>query len=171
MQSTARRSSSSRYTFFGCLEGQPSEPGSSSLGGGRHETLPPWPLCHDRPSLWISGKAPKLAAKRFAVRDREAKLQWVHPDWLETTHLNVYSDGQTLRNGFGNFLLAPATFSFLSAVPIRYLSFLSVDPDCYSPIQHLELFAILRNIFQHLETFCSTSPTAIHDRSCVSRLV
>ena len=29
-------------------------------------------------------------------------------------------------------------FLFLSAVPSRYLSFLSVDPDCYSPIQHLE---------------------------------
>ena len=82
-----------------------------------------------------------------------------------------YSDGQTLRNGFGIFFWHQVLFSFLSAVPSRYLSFLSVDPDCYGPIQHLELFSILRNIFQHLETFSSTSPTAIHDRSCVSRLV
>ena len=34
-------------------------------------------------------------------------------------------------------------FSFLSAVPSRYLSFLFVDPDCYNPIQHLEIVFVV----------------------------
>ena len=37
------------------------------------------------------------------------------------------------------FFWRQVLFSFLSAVPSRYLSFLSVDPDCYNPIQHLEM--------------------------------
>ena len=54
------------------------------------------------------------------------------------------------------FFWRQVLFSFLSAVPSRYLSFLSVDPDCYNPIQHLEmvfntykLFSTLRNGLQH----------------------
>ena len=37
------------------------------------------------------------------------------------------------------FFWRQVLFSFLSAVPSRYLSFISVDPDCYNSIQHLEM--------------------------------
>ena len=70
-----------------------------------------------------------------------------------------YSDGHTRRHGFGSSVCQQVLFSFLRDVPSRYFSFLSVGPDCYGPIQHLDFSHL--DFLHHIETFCNTSPKAI----------
>ena len=72
-------------------------------------------------------------------QDRRAYIYIYIYTYTYHVYIYIYSDGHTLRNGFGNFLLAPRTFFVSKCCPQQVLLFLSVDPDCYNPIQHLEM--------------------------------